>query len=187
MSGGIQSASSLELRAASPDDERFLCQVYAATRSSELAMVAWTDTEKSAFVEMQFRAQAQYYRDHYPNTSYDVILLDGQGVGRLYVARWSNEIRIVDIALLPASCNRGIGTTLLRQLQAEAQAAAKPLRIHVERFNPALRLYERLGFREIEDKGVYLFMEWRAHEDDNSQLPTANSQGESLERSGRKA
>jgi hypothetical protein len=30
----------------------------------------------------------------------------------------------------------------------------------VERFIPALRLYERLGFREIEDKGVYLFLEW---------------------------
>jgi len=86
--------------------------------------------------------------------------LDGQRVGRLYVSRWSDEIRIVDIALLPDSCNRGIGTTLLRQLQAEAHASGKPLRIHVERFNPALRLYERLGFREIADRGVYLFMEW---------------------------
>lgn len=75
----------------------------------------------------------------------------------LYVSRWSEEIRIVDIALLPDSCNRGIGTALLRQLQAEAQASGKPLRIHVERFNPALPLYERLGFRQIEDKGVYLF------------------------------
>jgi GNAT superfamily N-acetyltransferase len=144
-------------------------------------MVAWTDTEKSAFVEMQFRAQAQYYREHYPNTSFDVILHDGQEVGRLYVSRWPDEIRIVDIALLPDSCNRGIGTALLCQLQTEAQAAGKPLRIHVERFNPALKLYARLGFREIEDKGVYLFMEWRSH--DNSQLPTPNSQGESVETS----
>ena len=74
--------------------------------------------------------------------------------------RWSDEIRIVDIALLPAYCNRGLGTTLVRALQAEAAASGKPLRIHVERFNPALRLYERLGFRQIEDKGVYLFLEW---------------------------
>jgi ribosomal protein S18 acetylase RimI-like enzyme len=160
MSGGIQSASSLELRAASPDDERFLCQVYAATRSSELAMVAWTEQEKASFVEMQFRAQTQYYREHYANTSYDVILLDGQAVGRLYVSRWPDEIRIVDIALLPDSCNRGIGSTLLRELQSEAAAAGKPLRIHVERFNPALRLYERLGFRQLKDRGVYLFLEW---------------------------
>ena len=175
---GIRYDGSLELRAATPGDEPFLCQVYATTRSSELAMVAWTEEEKAAFVEMQFRAQAQYYREHYPNTSFDVIVLDGLEVGRLYVARWSDEIRIVDIALLSDYCNRGIGTRLVRQLQSEATAAGKPLRIHVERFNPAMRLYQRLGFRQIEDRGVYLFMEWSL--DDNSQLPTPNSQGESL-------
>jgi predicted GNAT family acetyltransferase len=62
---------------------------------------------------------------------------------------------------LPEHCTRGIGTTLLHGLQSEAAAAGKPLRLHVERFNPALRLYERLGFRQIDDRGVYLFMEWR--------------------------
>ncbi len=76
-------------------------------------------------------------------------------------SRWPDEICIVDIALLPEFCNRGIGTTILRTLQAEASAAGKPLRIHVERFNPALRLYERLGFRLVEDRGVYLFLEWK--------------------------
>ena len=55
---------------------------------------------------------------------------------------------------------------LLRGLQSEAAAAGKPLRIHVERFNPALRLYERLGFRLVEDHGLYLFLEWRARIDD---------------------
>ena len=94
--------------------------------------------------------------------------MDGQPAGRLYVSREEDDIRIVDVALLPEYCNRGIGTTLLRGLQSEAAAAGKPLatagrllRIHVERFNPALRLYERLGFHPIADRGVYLFMEWR--------------------------
>lgn len=144
-------------------------------------MVTWTEMEKSAFVEMQFRAQDQYYREHYPNTSLDVIVSDRQSFGRLYVSRWPEEIRVVDIALLPDFCNRGIGTTLLQRLQAEAQASGKPLRIHVERCNPALRLYERLGFRQIEDKGVYLFLEWRH---DNSQSPTPNFQGTAFETSG---
>jgi ribosomal protein S18 acetylase RimI-like enzyme len=67
-----------------------------------------------------------------------------------------------NIALLPEYCSRGIGTTLLRGLQSEAVAAGKPLRIHVEHFNPALRLYERLGFHPIADRGVYLFMEWQS-------------------------
>jgi ribosomal protein S18 acetylase RimI-like enzyme len=162
MVDAIREDGSVALRPATGDDEPFLMRVYAGTRAAELATVSWTEDEKAAFVRMQFAAQAQYYREHYPDTSFDVILLGAEAVGRLYVSRWRDELRIVDIALLPEFCNRGIGTTLLHGLQAEAAAAGKPLRIHVERFNPALRLYERLGFRQIEDKGVYLFMEWRA-------------------------
>jgi len=88
------------------------------------------------------------------------MLRDTVPVGRLSVARWQAEIRIVDIALLPPSRNTGIGTASRRDLLAEAAVAHTPVRIHVEKFNPALRLYERLGFAPIADKGVYLFMEW---------------------------
>jgi len=66
----------------------------------------------------------------------------------------------VDLALLPPHRNAGIGTAILRDLLAEAAVAQKPVRIHVEKFNPALRLYARLGFAPTEDKGVYLFMKW---------------------------
>jgi ribosomal protein S18 acetylase RimI-like enzyme len=151
---------SLGLRAATDDDEPFLISVYAGTRNQELSCVPWTDEEKAAFVQMQYASQDRCYRENYSGTSFDVILVDDRPIGRLYVARWSSEIRIVDIALLPDWCNRGLGTSLLRQLQAEAQASDKPLRIHVERFNPALRLYARLGFQQIEDRGVHLFLEW---------------------------
>ena len=159
---------SVTLRAATSDDDAFLARVYAGTRAAELASVSWTEDEKAVFLQMQFAAQAQYYCEHYPDTSFDVILLGAEAVGRLYVSRWTDELRIVDIALLPEFCNRGVGTTLLRGLQSEAGAAGKPLRIHVEKFNPALRLYERLGFRPIEDKGVYLFMEWRGDKSEAS-------------------
>ena len=162
MAEAIRGGGPVALRPATSDDDAFLTRVYAGTRAAELAAVSWTDEEKAAFVQMQFVAQAQYYREHYPDTSFDVILLGAEAAGRLYVSRWPDELRIVDIALLPEFCNRGIGTLLLRELQSEAATAGKPLRIHVERFNPALRLYERLGFGQIEDKGVYLFMEWRA-------------------------
>ena len=63
---------------------------------------------------MQFDAQHAHYQEHYAGAAFDVILVDGQPAGRLYVAREADEIRIVDIALLPEFCNRGIGTTLLR-------------------------------------------------------------------------
>jgi ribosomal protein S18 acetylase RimI-like enzyme len=66
------------------------------------------------------------------------------------------------IALLPECRGAGIGGGLIRDVQAEAGRTGKRLTIHVERTNPALRLYRRLGFRLIEDKGIYLFMEWRS-------------------------
>ena len=162
MTEAIRGGGSVALRPATSDDEPFLTRVYAGTRAAELAAVSWTEVEKAAFLQMQFTAQAQYYREHYPDTSFDVVLFDAEPVGRLYVSRWTDELRIVDVALLPEFCNRGIGTMLLKGLQSEAAAARKPLRIHVERFNPALRLYERLGFSPIADRGVYLFMEWLA-------------------------
>lgn len=150
----------ITLRPIKADDEQFLYEVYWSTREAELAQVAWTDEQKAAFVQMQFVAQHQYYQQHYHDTSWDIILVDNVPAGRLYVARWAQEIRIVDIALTPAYRNRGIGTTLLRRLQDEAMNASKSLSIHVEQFNPAQRLYERLGFRRIADKGVYWLMEW---------------------------
>lgn len=148
------------LRPATRDDRRFLCRVYASTRETELARVPWTDDEKRTFLEMQFDAQDRYYRQHYASASFDIILVGGESAGRLYVFRGADEIRIVDIALLPGFRSRGLGSALIASLQAEAHASGRPLRIHVERFNPALRLYQRLGFTPIADLGVYLFLEW---------------------------
>ncbi|MDQ4124127.1 MAG: GNAT family N-acetyltransferase [Actinomycetota bacterium] len=152
---------SVELRPAGPADEPFLRDVYASTRAAELERVPWTDEQKRAFTDDQFTAQDTYYRQHYSGASYQVILVDGEPAGRLYVARWAEEIRIMDIALLPQFCGNGIGTRLLTELRDEAEAAEKTLSIHVEAFNPALRLYERLGFRRVEDRDPYVFMEWR--------------------------
>src|SRR5215471_20034818 len=109
---------------------------------------------------MQFTAQHQYSQERYTKTDFLLMLRDTVPVGRLSATRWQDEIRMVDIALLPPSRNAGIGTAILRDFLAEAAAAHQPVRIHVEQCNPALRLYERLGFAPIEDKGVYLFMEW---------------------------
>ena len=140
-------------------DEEFLYGVYASTRQEELAQTGWGEALIETFLRQQFDAQSHYYRENYSETSFDVIVADGRPIGRLYVARWPKEIRIVDIALLPEYRNAGIGRKLLEDLISESEASAKPLSIHVERINPALRLYERLGFREVEDKGVYLLMQ----------------------------
>jgi ribosomal protein S18 acetylase RimI-like enzyme len=133
--------------------------VYASTRAEELAVVPWDDAQKDAFLRMQFDAQDAWYREAYAQASFEVILVEGAAAGRLYLHRGPSEIRIVDIALLPEHRGSGIGTSLLEALFEEADAAGKSVTIHVERMNPALRLYERLGFSVAEDKGVFLFLE----------------------------
>lgn len=147
------------LRPARAEDRDFLLRVYASTREEELRLVDWSDDQKAAFVGMQFDAQDSYYREHYEPATFDVIEVDGEPAGRLYVARWEDDIRIIDIALLPEYRGRGIGTALLRELLDEAAACAKRLSIHVEVNNPARQLYERLGFVPVEERGVYLLMQ----------------------------
>lgn len=151
---------SLRLRAITPADTSFLARVYASSRAEELAITGWSEEQKEIFCRRQFDAQSEYYAANYPEASFQIIERDDEPIGRLYVARWEKEIRIVDITLLPEFRGSGIGTGLLRELQAEARAAGKSLTIHVERFNRALMLYQRLGFKQVEDKGVYLLMEW---------------------------
>ena len=148
----------LTLHEVTPADEPFLYRVYADSRREELARVAWTDDEREAFLTSQFAAQYRYYREHYDGATYHMVLAEGVPVGRLFVARWTDEIRIMDVAVLTERRGAGIGTRLLRALCDEADAIGIPLGIHVEKHNRARRLYERLGFEEREGRGVYLYL-----------------------------
>ena len=152
---------SLRLRPITPRDEAFLARLYASTREMELAQTNWSDEQKAMFCRMQFNAQTTDYKRNYPNASFDIIERDGVAAGRLLVLREDTKIHVIDIALLPEHRGAGIGTKFLRELQEEAKAAGKKLSIHVEIFNPARRLYDRLGFKQVEEKGVYLLMEWK--------------------------
>jgi ribosomal protein S18 acetylase RimI-like enzyme len=134
-------------------DRELLLAVYGSTRAEELAQVQWAPGAQEAFLRQQFEAQDAYYREYYSGASFDVIEVEGQGAGRLYVDRWPFEIRIVDIALLPEFRGRGIGETLLRSLISEAETSERSLTIHVEQGNPARRLYERLGFVPVAERG----------------------------------
>lgn len=149
------------LRPVAADDAPLLLEIYASTRTEELAGIPWDEAQKAAFVRQQFEAQHRQYQEAYRDATFDVVLVDGTPAGRLYVARGGDELRIVDVAILPAFRRRGIGTHLIEQVKAAAAREGKAVRIHVERFNPAMRLYERLGFAPIADRGVYLFLECR--------------------------
>ncbi len=149
------------LRRVREEDRGLLLRVYASVREEELRPVPWTDEQKAGFVAQQFAAQDAHYREHYADAQFDVIEIEGEPAGRLYVFRGARDIRVVDITLLPAFRGHGVGERLLRELRDEAEASGRTLSIHVEHVNPARRLYERLGMRVTgEPVGPYLYMEW---------------------------
>ncbi len=150
------------LRPIAPKDEAFLFEVYAGARLAELDQVPWDDAQKRAFLSFQFNAQHQHYQRQFADADYSVILDEGTPVGRFYVHRRADEIRILDLALLPEHRRRGIGSALLKDLLATAEAAGKPVRLYVESYQQgALRLLEHLGFAPTRDHGISVLMEWR--------------------------
>lgn len=154
------SGRQLTCRPAAPADTALLREVYAATRAEELAPLPWPEAAKQAFLDQQFNAQDHSYRHNYPGADFLVILVDAIPAGRLYLHGRPSEIRIMDIALLPAFRGLGFGTALLRNIQKLATESGRAVSIHVETFNPARRLYERLGFHPAGQTEVYLLLEW---------------------------
>jgi ribosomal protein S18 acetylase RimI-like enzyme len=156
----VATALGLRLRPVREIDLPFLAQLYASTRREELALVPWPDATKQAFLTQQFWAQHTHYQQHYSAADWLVILLGDEPIGRLYLARWTREHRIIDIALLPEHRRQRFGSALIHDILNEAAAAGNAVSIHVEKNNPAMALYRRLGFVFVLDKGVYDLMRW---------------------------
>lgn len=155
----MNTPNALTLRPVTDADHDFLYRVYASTRVDELAPLGWTEAQFAAFTLQQFTAQTAHYWTHYNPSRFSVIEHAGVPVGRLYVDRWTDQIRVVDIALLPEYRNRGWGASLLTDVLAEGERDGLPVTIHVESFNPAQRLYFRLGFRRVGGDDVYWLLE----------------------------
>jgi GNAT superfamily N-acetyltransferase len=149
------------LRPVQPQDGDFLFRVYACTRADEMALVDWTDDQKAAFLRMQFNAQRDHYLRFYPKAEYSIIQRDATDIGRLIVDRSRDPLLLMDIALLPEYRNGGIGTALIKDLMDEAAGRNWAMSLHVETFNPARKLYDRLGFVEISEQGFHHEMSWR--------------------------
>lgn len=151
----------LSLRAASGDDHAFLVALYGTARG-DLALAPLDDDQREALIRMQFRAQDLHFRQHHPDARFDVVELDGRPAGRLYVDRLNDDIRIIDITLLPEHRGQGYGAALIRAVQDEAAASGRTVSLHVASGNRAAALYERLGFRLVADLRVYRQLRWRA-------------------------
>ncbi len=142
------------------EDLPFVADLYASTRAGEVAQTGWPAAQQQAFLAQQHRAQHVHYRNAYPDAEWLIVERDGERIGRLYLGEAGDRILLIDISLVAAARNAGLGSAILADLLDAAGATGKRVSLHVERFNPAHRLYDRLGFTLVRDKGVYLEMEW---------------------------
>lgn len=159
-------AADLRLREETDADAGFVVALYTDTRWEELRQAQWPESAVRDFLARQSRQQSEHYRLHYPGAEFLLIErvagASATPIGRIYLRAGSDEVRLMDIALLATECGRGIGAALIGALQQEAERHQHRLTLHVEPTNPAQRLYRRLGFGLIENRGVYDFLGWPA-------------------------
>ena len=149
----------ISLRRYHDDDREFLFKLYASTRADEIAPFGWPPAQQEAFLRMQFTAQQRWYEMSYAQADHQIIERDGTAIGRIMVLRKPESVLLVDIALLAEFRGQGIGGDLLRGLIQECDRKKLPLRLQVQRVNPAQRLYERLGFKKTGEDQMYFQME----------------------------
>ena len=147
----------LERRPAAAADEPFLRKLYGTARP-ELA--DWDDEARATFVEVQLRAQRLEWDARFPGSTDEVLLLDGNPVGRVWIAWSPKECRLLDLSLLPEHRRSGIGSEVVGEVLAEADRRGVPARLTVERTNgPSLAFCARLGFRAVTEDPVYVVLE----------------------------
>ncbi|HUK89416.1 MAG TPA: GNAT family N-acetyltransferase [Blastocatellia bacterium] len=151
----------IQLRKAEAGDAEFFYGLYRDTRRDEVAAWGWSPEQEEIFFRMQFRGLQHAYQSQADIADDQVITADQAPIGRLIVLRTPKEIRLADISLAPQWRGRGIGGTLIEKLFAESNETGKAVTLHVQKDNPAARLYTRLGFVVTEDTGAVLTMERR--------------------------
>lgn len=151
----------LSTRPTTDQDEAFLCALYGSTREQEMALVDWTPEQKDEFIRMQFQARSRSYAASFPHAERSIAVADGIDVGAWILDRRSAEIRVVDVAILPAHRGQGFGTELMNRVLGEAFSSGREVSLSVDRQSPAQRLYERLGFAvENQEDPVRLELRW---------------------------
>ena len=153
---------SISFRPITESDLPFLSKLYASTREQEMAVLPWTTAQKVTFVKMQFNAQHKFFKQEFNNAEFNIVLKNDVAIGRMYVERRENEIRIIDVTLMPDYRGQGIGQILMKSLLDESAGSEKPVTVNIEKDNPAMSFYERFGFEYVEDQGVYQLIRWSA-------------------------
>lgn len=158
----LTSCRNVFLRDSDESDNEVLYRVFVDSRNDLVAAAAgWDEAQQQVFLRSQFQIQQDQYRSLYPRARFDVIVADDRVIGNFYVSPGDDELHLVDVNLLPEFRNRGIGRALLQDLVEESEHSNKLLSLHVMRGNPAIHLYEQIGFEVVAEEGVYSRMQRR--------------------------
>ena len=132
----------LQLRLAQAADEPWQRQLFASLRGLDPAML----TACPPLLNQQWQLQQRAFRHDYPGAQTQIILSAGRAVGVITLHQGTNAWRLLEIGLAPNCRGQGIGHRLLQALTRFADSQGQILELAVMRQNPALRLYQRLGF-----------------------------------------
>lgn len=116
----LPGAQAIALRGEQDADLPWLQDLYASTRSDELARVPWPYATKRAFADQQFALQRTHYRQQFADADFLIVQANGLSIGRLYLHRATAHHTLVDISLLPDWRGKGIGSQLIAHAQARA-------------------------------------------------------------------
>ncbi|MBR0689917.1 GNAT family N-acetyltransferase [Bradyrhizobium manausense] len=152
----IPADPTLRLRPASPIDAPFIRHLFEQVRTGQFAATGLSGPILDQILEQQFRSQAAGYAAQFPNAISLIVARDGAAIGRLLLHCTDEYWHVIDIALLPSECGRGIGTNILDALEASARRqGAGALTLVVLTSNPAARrFYQRQGFAEVRQAGA---------------------------------
>lgn len=174
------------LRAVDPSDDTFLYEVFATTWESEVAALPNQNLARHV-LRIQHIAQERRFASRYPGHQRLVVTTrEGERAGRLYLLRSGSALQVVDLTLLPEFRGAGLGTHVLRQLMALAEAEELPIAARVSRSNTRVTdACARLGFELVDVDDLDNFLRWHPapRDADVLELRVGSQAGASAEQS----
>ncbi len=141
----------LVLRASTPSDAEFV------NRLTEKVMGAYV----AATWPLLSDQEAYFKKNLFVCQSTRIIQMDGKDIGRLTVVSSESSVTIDNIHLLPEYQGFGIGKELIQSVIRDARSSGKSVELQLLIVNPALKLYERLGFEiyRRDEERLYMRLE----------------------------
>ena len=139
------------LRPAMPEDRNFLYQLKKEVNLGYISAIWGWDEDYQ---------QEEFDRDFQKREEFSVIVSDDADAGFLQLQRGTDFLNVAEIHLLPAFRGQGLGTAVLRYIQALGDKEELPVLIGCFRANQGARdLYLRLGFQPAGESDThYLFL-----------------------------